>query len=376
MVMFICTGNIGSSPEKLIWQKTFPREKKPVTYSNETTDIEKIPGKCSFKGSSHLTVKIYAEDIKAKIRCFEESQVNVPGMYLETEPFDVHFQVNHVDINKQPNQKQYDTKTDSITLTCKGIGNPQPTYVWFKEGKYNSILSNKSFYVIENIIRNNSGVYICEVNNIIDDINYRKSNSVEINIVYVIPVICVVLFIVICAAIIKLCYIRPKRKENEENYYQTLSHDVMTVNPEYASVIYTNNTSVGEAGDNVVCNNGKEGNKNRNNVSDRTVIYDEVNQQANLNFESSKNDKPVLNNNSGFDVSTESSMNDGEKLQTGDLTCKEVTDDTSVQDPNNYEDLIASDRTAVYVYDVINQQTTLKYKVPKARVSVSTDNID
>ncbi|CAC5385989.1 unnamed protein product [Mytilus coruscus] len=89
-VMFTCAGNIGSPPGKLIWQKTFPQEKKPITYSNETTDKEEIPGQCSFKGTSHLTVKIYAEDIKAKIRCFEESQVNIPGMYLETEPFDVH----------------------------------------------------------------------------------------------------------------------------------------------------------------------------------------------------------------------------------------------------------------------------------------------
>ncbi|CAC5385986.1 unnamed protein product [Mytilus coruscus] len=184
-------------------------------------------------------------------------------------------QINHVEINQLPNQKQYDQKTDNITLTCKGNGNPQPTYVWFKD---NNLLSNKSFYVIENVIRNNSGV------------------------------------------------------ENEENYYQTLSHDGITVNPEYASVIHTNNASVGEAGDNLVCNNGKEGNKNksRNNALDRVVTYDEVNQQANLKYELSKTDKPVCTGNSGYDFSMECSMNDG-----------------------------ASDRPVVY--DEINQQTTLKY---------------
>lgn len=88
-VMFTCMGNIGNPPGKLIWQKTFLQGKKPVTYSNETTYIEEITGQCSFKGTSHLTVKIYAEDIKATIRCFEESQVNVTGMFLETEPFDI-----------------------------------------------------------------------------------------------------------------------------------------------------------------------------------------------------------------------------------------------------------------------------------------------
>lgn len=88
-VTFTCTGDIGNPPGKLIWQKTFPQGKIPITYSNETTYIEEIPGKCSFKGTSHLMVKIYAEDIKAKIRCFEESQANETDMHLETEPFDV-----------------------------------------------------------------------------------------------------------------------------------------------------------------------------------------------------------------------------------------------------------------------------------------------
>lgn len=89
-VMFTCTGNIGNPPGKLIWQKMFPQATLLITYSNETTYEEEIHGKCSFKGTSHLTVKIYAEDIHATIRCFEESQVNVQGMYLETDPFDVH----------------------------------------------------------------------------------------------------------------------------------------------------------------------------------------------------------------------------------------------------------------------------------------------
>ncbi|CAC5385987.1 unnamed protein product [Mytilus coruscus] len=372
-VMFICTGDIGSPPGKLIWQKTFPQEKKPITYSNETTDKEEIPGECSFKGTSHLSVKIDAEDIKAKIRCFEESQVNVTGMYLETEPFDVNFKVNHLDINKQPNQNQYDQNTDNITLTCRGNGNPQPTYVWLKKGKHNTILSNKSVYVIENVIRNNSGVYICEVYNIIEGILYRKSHSVEIYIV-VIYSTCLLIdtlmplnvksnhtFTMLTVHVDELPssadstlltifignYVDDNDKENEDNYYQTFSHDGITDNPEYASVIHTNNTTARETGDNLVCYNGIEGNKNksRNNAFDRADIYDEVNQQATMKYELSKTDTPVRNDNVDHEVSTEISMNEG-----------------------------ASDRTAVY--DEINQQTTLKYGVSKAQTSLPTDNVD
>ncbi|VDH92683.1 cell adhesion molecule 3, partial [Mytilus galloprovincialis] len=292
-VIFTCTGDIGRPPGKLIWQKTFPQGKKPITYSNETTDIEEIPGTCTLKGTSHLTVKLYAEDIKAEIRCFEGSQVNTPGMHLATEPFDVHFQVNHLDITKQPNQKQYDTKTGNITLTCNGNGNPQPTYTWFKEGEYNTILSNQSFYVIENVIEDNSGVYICEVYNIIEDIRYRKSKSVEIYIVYVVPVVCVALFIGICVAVLKRYCIRPNGKKQEENYYQTFSHDGITVNSEYSSVIHPNNTSAaGETGDNLVCYNCKKANKNksRNNAFDLAVVYDEIDQRVTMKYELSKID--------------------------------------------------------------------------------------
>lgn len=65
--------------------------------------------------------------------------------------------------------KKNDSRTAQINLKCKGNENPKPTYTWFKEGSNNSILSSTSVYVIENVIRNNSGVYVWEVYNIIDD---------------------------------------------------------------------------------------------------------------------------------------------------------------------------------------------------------------
>lgn len=72
--------------------------------------------------------------------------------------------------------------TDSITLTCKASGDPEPEYKWFKENNNETIISGTNLYVIEDVTRNNSGVYICEVHNIIDNVIYTNSNSVKIDI--------------------------------------------------------------------------------------------------------------------------------------------------------------------------------------------------
>lgn len=89
-VMFTCSGDIGNPPGKLIWQKTFHQQMKSITYSNESTATVEIAETCSFRGTSNLTIQITAEDLKAKIRCAEESQVYVQGKYVETQPLDVH----------------------------------------------------------------------------------------------------------------------------------------------------------------------------------------------------------------------------------------------------------------------------------------------
>lgn len=88
--MFTCTGDIGKPPGKLIWQKIFLQHNRSITYAKITTHLEEVPGRCTFKGTTNLTVQISAEDFKARILCFEESQANVPGMYVETKPLDVH----------------------------------------------------------------------------------------------------------------------------------------------------------------------------------------------------------------------------------------------------------------------------------------------
>ncbi|CAC5386258.1 unnamed protein product [Mytilus coruscus] len=178
-----------------------------------------MPKICSLKGTSNLTLQISADDLNAKIRCFEESQADVPEMFIETGSFDVQFPVKLVNINKQPNKKQYDRLMSNITLTCKGSGNPELTYVWFKKDNKKKILSRKNLYVIDDVIRNNSGLYICEAYNIIGNVEYRTNYSVEIDIVhatYAIPITCALVIVVTCFAARKRNCKREKRSIHSE----------------------------------------------------------------------------------------------------------------------------------------------------------------
>lgn len=88
----------------------------------------------------------------------------------------------HINVNKQPNKKQYDGNTDLINLTCTAIGNPEPEYIWFKQDNRRTVLSRTNTYVIEDVNQNNSGIYICEAYNIIDNIIYKYSYAVPIDI--------------------------------------------------------------------------------------------------------------------------------------------------------------------------------------------------
>ncbi|CAC5386240.1 unnamed protein product [Mytilus coruscus] len=93
-VQFTCTGNIGKPPGRFVWQ-IISQEGEAIVYSNENTVVVyQIHDICSFRGTSNLTVQITADHFKAKFRCFEESQANVLGMFVETEPFNVSCKFN------------------------------------------------------------------------------------------------------------------------------------------------------------------------------------------------------------------------------------------------------------------------------------------
>ncbi|CAC5388970.1 unnamed protein product [Mytilus coruscus] len=161
--------------------------------------------------------------------------------------------VRDVHINNQPNQTQYDRKTDNITLTCTAIGDPEPKYMWFKGNNNNTIISWTNRYVIEDVIQNNSGVYTCKAYNKINNVYYSHSNTVLIDIVdelmsstvsalsknsavhaaYAVPILIAVVLIVICLAV------RKHRRKQSQIY-----------KPDYTSVTWRNNNAVEKEGEN------------------------------------------------------------------------------------------------------------------------------
>ncbi|CAG2222405.1 unnamed protein product [Mytilus edulis] len=65
--------------------------------------------------------------------------------------------VRNVAINKLPDKQIYDTTIKNITLMCNADGNPKPTYTWYNRKNINNILSTSNKYVINDVIKNNSG---------------------------------------------------------------------------------------------------------------------------------------------------------------------------------------------------------------------------
>lgn len=94
-VQFTCTVNIGKPPGRFVWQMISPQQEESTIYPNESTEIYLNPDICSFRGTSNLTVEISADHSKAKFRCYEESQADILGMLVETEPLDVFCKYNN-----------------------------------------------------------------------------------------------------------------------------------------------------------------------------------------------------------------------------------------------------------------------------------------
>ncbi|CAG2199642.1 unnamed protein product [Mytilus edulis] len=184
IVTFVCTGNVGRPPGNILWQKMYLHEIKSLTYDKETVQqTEAFYWECSFNITSYFTIQLSANDFNARIRCVVVSPYGNGSLYVNTVPLNFHFGVRHVFINILPERQIFDTTINNITLMCNGDGNPKPTYTWYKRKNKNNILSTSNKYVINDVIQNNSGTYICEVYNFISGETYTASTSVKIAII-------------------------------------------------------------------------------------------------------------------------------------------------------------------------------------------------
>ena len=84
---FTCTGNVGKPAGKFKWTKY--RGAIPTFYNDAITTAVKMPGTCTFHGTSMLTIKLEAEDNNAVIRCEVEQELATTDMYRESQPDDL-----------------------------------------------------------------------------------------------------------------------------------------------------------------------------------------------------------------------------------------------------------------------------------------------
>ena len=83
-VTFTCTGNVGKPAGKFKWTKY--RGAIPTFYNDAITTAVKMPGTCTFNGTSMLTIKLEAEDNNAVIKCEVEQELATSDMFQESQP--------------------------------------------------------------------------------------------------------------------------------------------------------------------------------------------------------------------------------------------------------------------------------------------------
>ena len=84
---FTCTGNVGKPAGKFKWTKY--RGDIPTFYNDAITTAVKMPGTCTFHGTSMLTIKLEAEDNNAVIKCEVVQELATTDMYRQSQPDDL-----------------------------------------------------------------------------------------------------------------------------------------------------------------------------------------------------------------------------------------------------------------------------------------------
>ncbi|XP_063442059.1 uncharacterized protein LOC134722372 [Mytilus trossulus] len=187
-VVFTCTGNVGKPQGKFRWVR-YRRNSDGVTiqetpYEQETTTAAVMSGTCTYNGTSSLTLKMEQIDNNAVVRCQVVYQ-NVPQgiLYKQTEGVNVYYSVRNVQVTKSPSNPTFAEGAGPITLTCTSDGNPTVTdYTWHKESNTSVSLWTSSYYVINNVVVNETDNYICVAQNSFNGQTFNMNNSIHIQI--------------------------------------------------------------------------------------------------------------------------------------------------------------------------------------------------
>ncbi|XP_071175399.1 cell adhesion molecule CEACAM1-like isoform X1 [Mytilus edulis] len=176
-VTFTCSGNVGNPPGTFIWEKYRMIGFFPTTYADEPTTVTTGLVNCTNNGTSSVTIAMESEDDRSLIRCVIKQEYG--DVFQQTSILSVLYRAREPVITTSPDQPSYIEGSDPITLTCWGAGNPIPKYTWYREAN-DTILSNTSSYVINDVIVENGGEYICVIENMVDGRLFNDSSAINI----------------------------------------------------------------------------------------------------------------------------------------------------------------------------------------------------
>ncbi|CAC5382735.1 unnamed protein product [Mytilus coruscus] len=89
-ISVVCTGDVGKPPAAHVFQKYLNGHILPMQDTVTSTSISEMSENCSYYRSSNLTFAVTAKDNKAVIRCFVNSSMAEPDMFVETTPIGVY----------------------------------------------------------------------------------------------------------------------------------------------------------------------------------------------------------------------------------------------------------------------------------------------
>ena len=91
---------------------------------------------------------------------------------------------NQPEFDRHP-QNETKTEGENVTFTCNAVGNPAPTFSWTRDGSVVNTTSRITFnenhktLTITNVVRGDSGEYICVATN---NVNVVESNPSTLNV--------------------------------------------------------------------------------------------------------------------------------------------------------------------------------------------------